>query len=108
MAKQEKRSHPRIDVDRATVSIGADSHPLRNWSERGFLAGSYQGGHQVGDEIDIVFRVPFVGIVREFAGRARVVRVDEKRQEIAGILIEMGEEWSDHPLVRYFSKDWED
>ncbi len=88
MAKRkskERRSEPRVDLDRATVRLEDRVYPLKNWSAHGFLAGSYGGELKVGDKVEIRVSVPFVGVAREFSGLARVVRVDEDRAEIGGI-----------------------
>ncbi len=97
-----------MDVDGATVRIDGTSYPLKNWSSGGFLALSYSGDHEVGDAVEIVFKVPFVGLYREFTGSANVVRVIENEGEIAGLLITMDDQWSNDALKRYFRMDWTD
>ncbi len=104
----ERRSEPRLDVNRATIQLEGRGYPLMNWSARGFLAGSYGGGLKPGDEVDIGIAVPFVGTMREFEGKARVIRVDEERGEIAGYLEAMGEDWSDEALAQYFRMNWDE
>lgn len=110
MAKRkskERRSEPRVDLDRATVRLEDRVYPLKNWSAHGFLAGSYDGELKVGDKVEIRVSVPFVGVAREFSGLARVVRVDEDRAEIVGYMEAMGAEWSSEALDAYFRRDWE-
>ncbi len=110
MAKRkskERRSEPRLDLDRATVRLEGRVYPLKNWSAHGLLAGSYGGELKVGDKVEVRLSVPFVGVAREFSGLARVVRVDEDRAEIAGNLEAVGEEWSSDALDAYFRRDWE-
>jgi hypothetical protein len=104
----EKRSEPRVEVNRATIHLEGRAYPLKNWSAHGFLAASYAGELKAGDEVEVGIAVPFVGTMREFEGKARVIRVDEERGEIAGYLETMGEDWSDEALAQYFRVNWDD
>jgi hypothetical protein len=61
VANEDKRTEPRIEVKSGTAEIDGQEFPLKNWSSRGFLIGSYEGNHRIGDIVDIKFSVPFVG-----------------------------------------------
>lgn len=104
----DKRLEPRVEVNRASIQLEGRAYPLVNWSAHGFLASTYGGGLKPGDEVEIGIAVPFVGTMREFEGKARVIRVDEERGEIAGYLEAMGEDWSDEALAQYFRVNWDD
>ncbi len=103
MDEKERRSESRLPVEHGTVVIGDQTYPLKNWSTRGFLASSYTGDHKEGDRISIRFSVAFVERQLEFSGEARVIRVDAEAQELAGLLVLMGEEWND-AFSRYFGQ----
>ena len=98
-----RRSEPRLPVEHGTVVIGDQTYPLKNWSTRGFLASSYTGDHKEGDRISVRFSVLFVERQLEFSGKARVIKVDAERQELAGRLVVMGHEWND-AFSRYFGQ----
>ena len=103
MDETEKRSEARLPVDHGTVVIGDQTYPLKNWSTRGFLASLYTGDHKEGDRISVRFSVSFVERQLEFSGEARVIRVDAESQELAGLLVVMGDEWND-AFSRYFGQ----
>jgi hypothetical protein len=103
MDETDRRTDQRLPVEHGTVVIGDQTYPLKNWSTRGFLASSYTGDHKEGDRISVRFSVLFVERQLEFSGEARVIRVDAERQELAGLLVLMGEEWND-AFSRYFGK----
>ncbi len=103
MDDTKRRSEPRLPVEHGTVVIDDQTYPLKNWSTRGFLASSYTGDHKEGDRISVRFSVLFVERQLEFSGEAQVIRVDAGRQELAGLLVLMGEEWND-AFSRYFGQ----
>ncbi len=103
MDEKERRAEQRLPVEHGTVVIDDQTYPLKNWSTRGFLAMSYTGNHKEGDRISVRFSVLFVERQLEFSGEARVIRVDAERQELAGLLVLMGEEWND-AFSRYFGQ----
>ncbi len=113
MGETERRSEPRSPVEHGTVVIGPVEHgtvviddqiyPLKNLSTRGFLASSYTGDHKEGARILVRFSVLFVERQLKFSGEARVIRVDAERQELAGLLVVMDEDWND-AFSRYFGQ----
>ncbi len=82
-----RRRAPRIEVTDWTVEIGKKAYPVKNWNQQGFLATPCEPVHEVGDLLDIRFCALLSGGGIEDKHRARVVRVDRKRRELAAVFI---------------------
>ena len=82
-----RRRVRRIEVTDWTVEIGKNAYPVRNWNQQGFLSTPCELVHEVGDLLDIRFSALFRGGGIEDEHRARVVRIDRKRRELAAVFI---------------------
>ena len=84
-ARRDRRREVREDVKFGTVEINGRSYPIRNWSSTGFLAQPCDFKCSEGDSVDIRFHVEIPGKTFRFDCKAILVRVDKKKQEVAGV-----------------------
>ena len=96
-----RRNMPRQAVEDWTVEISGRLYPLKNYNSFGFLATSCQLDCQPGDILDIDFTVRYPDGRYETKLKAKVARVDQERQELAGVFYPTGSDWS----VRSFEGD---
>ena len=87
--RRDRRRERREDVNLGTVEFRGRTYPVRNWSSTGFLAAPCQCPCQDGDSVDIRFHVEIPGKTVRFECKAILVRVDNKRGEIAGVFTMM-------------------
>lgn len=80
----DRRRGLRVDApqDTATVSVDGVPHPLKNWSQHGFLAGPYAGQRTVGDKCVVNLNIRQDPFTIAFA--AEVVIVRREGDDIAG------------------------
>ncbi len=60
---------------------------MKNWNQQGFLATPCKLVREVGDLLDIHFSTPLSGGGIETKRRARVVRVDRNRRDLAAVFV---------------------
>jgi hypothetical protein len=89
-----KRNMPRQAVEDWTVEINGNLYPLKNWNSFGFLATSCRLDCQPGDILDIDFTVRYPDGRYETKLKAKVIRVDLERQELAGVFCPTGSDGS--------------
>lgn len=87
MAPEERRRLPREEVTDGTVKILDTVYPMKNWSARSFLAMPCTLDRKIGDRLEIEISVPLGERRLDFACTAAVVRINEERQEFAGIFL---------------------
>ncbi len=96
-----RRDMPRQAVEGWTVQIDGRLYPLKNCNSLAFVATSCQLDCQPGDILDIDFTVRYPDGRDETKLKAKVARVDQERQELAGVFYPTGSDWS----MRRFEKD---
>ena len=87
--RRDRRREYREDVDLGTVGFRGRTYPVKNWSSTGFLAAPCQCPCREGDSVDIQFHVEVPGKTVRFECKAILVRVDNKRGEVAGVFTMM-------------------
>jgi hypothetical protein len=87
--KADRRRAPRYAEKRATANIEGVSYPVRNWNHLGFLVAPYVGDQKVGFRIKVRMVIPLGGRPIGISADARVVRIDKRRQELAGEFIDL-------------------
>ena len=100
-APPERRREDRKRLAGGTVEIDGQSYPVENWSYTGFLAGSYAGSRNAGDQVDIRFRTETGGQTFEFGCKAMMVRVDPDSQKIVAAFVDM-EAGTKAKIARHF------
>ncbi len=95
-----RRNMPRQAVQDWTVEINGSLYPLKNWNSFGFLATSCLLDCQPGDILDIDFTVRYPDGRYETKLKAKVARVDQERQELAGVFDPIDSDWSVRSFVR--------
>ena len=95
-----RRNMPRQTVQDWTVEINGSLYPLKNWNSFGFLATSCRLECEPGDILDIDFTVRYPNGGYETKLKAKVARVDQERQELAGVFYPIDSDWSVRSFVR--------
>ena len=80
---------PRIAETHATAIIDGASYPLNDWNPKGILVGSFQGRYGVGASFQVALVIPAGGRVFNFKCKAKVVREDKAKKEIAAVFTGM-------------------
>ncbi len=96
-----RRNMPRQAVQDWTVEINGSLYPLKNWNSFGFLATSCRLECEPGDILDIDFTVRYPNGGYETKLKAKVARVDQERQELAGVFYPTNSDGS----ARRFERD---
>ena len=95
-----KRNMSRQTVEGWTVEISGRLYPLKNYNSFGFLATSCPLDCQPSDILDIDFTVRYPDGRYETKLKAKVARVDQERQELAGVFYPIDSDWSVRSFVR--------
>lgn len=88
-SSSERRAEPRGSQIDGHICIDGKDYPLKDWSRRGFSAGSYGAEHYPGDKIAMSVEVDLDGEPLAFDCRAVVVWVDRDRRELAGVFTDL-------------------
>lgn len=86
---RDRRRMARIPEENATLVLDGVSYPLLDWSIEGFRARGQTGSYERGDEARARLIIVHRGEPIGFDTRARIVRVGENVDHIAGQFVSM-------------------
>ena len=89
--EKNRRRDPREEVDDGSVEIGGRTYPVKNWSVHGFMAKPCDVKCNIADQLDVKITIRFAIEKIEFSCCVVVVRVDEKRQELAAAYVALSD-----------------
>jgi hypothetical protein len=103
-SSSDRRSEPRGGGVEGRIHLGGKAYPLKDWSRRGFSAGSYREEYYPGDKVALDVEVVVEKETLAFACEAVVVWVDRDREELAAVFTGLDPRIQDRIMSSVFAQ----